>query len=29
MEATESPGLVLEYYDKLLRVDSTNTVGLA
>lgn len=28
MEATESPSLVLEYYDKLLRIDSTNAVGL-
>ena len=30
MEATESPpSLVLEYYDKLLRADSTNSVRLA
>ena len=30
MEATESPpSLVLEYYDKLLRADSTNAVRLA
>jgi hypothetical protein len=29
MEATETPSLVLEYYDKLLRTDSTNAVGLA
>lgn len=29
MEATESPSLALEYYDKLLRSDSSNAVGLA
>ena len=29
MEATESPSLVLEYYDKLLRADPTNAVRLA
>jgi hypothetical protein len=29
MEATESPTLVLEYYDKILRTDPTNAVGLA
>lgn len=27
MQATESPSLVLEYYDKILRTDSTNAVG--
>ena len=28
MEATESPSLVLGYYDELLRADSANAVGL-
>lgn len=29
MEATETPSLVLEYYDELLRTDPTNAVGFA